>query len=219
MIPPPFEHVWLYPIVDSAAWIPRLAAAGLDIVQIRIKGVSDEERRRRLADAIQEAGKHHVRVIINDDWAFALESNVYGVHLGQDDLAGAPLASLLEKGLRLGISVHNAQEMARAEACNPSYIAVGTVFTSPSKSFAHRPIGIEGFRALRALTRRPVVAIGGITAERAPQLRQAGADACAVIADLLRAPDLPRRVAEWRAAWFGTPRRVDRPPETFGPQS
>ncbi|MCS6772201.1 MAG: thiamine phosphate synthase [Kiritimatiellae bacterium] len=202
----PMEPFWLYPIVDHPDWIPKLAACGLDLVQIRIKGISEEERRRRLEAAVRIADERRVRLIINDDWAFALESGAYGVHLGQDDLDGAPLEEIFGAGLRLGISTHNEAELARAEACEPSYIAIGTVFESPSKSFTHRPIGIEGFRKLRSLTRRPVVAIGGITAERAPALRAAGADGCAVISDLLRAADLSERVAQWRKAWFETPR-------------
>lgn len=202
---PPIDNLWLYPIVDDPEWIPRLAACGLDLVQIRIKGLSDEERRKRMDRAADLAQRHRVRLIINDDWAFALERAVYGVHLGQDDLEGAPIPELCQKGRRLGISVHNEAELARAESFAPSYIAIGTVFESPSKTFAHKPIGVEGFRALRALTRRPVVAIGGITAERAAALRKAGADGCAVISDLTQAPDLCARVSDWRRAWFGLP--------------
>lgn len=201
---PPIDRLWLYPIVDRAAWIERLAACGLDLVQIRIKDLTGPDREQELLNAARAAAAHHVRLIINDDWEAALRLRAYGVHLGQDDLENAPIEDLYAAGLRLGISTHNEAELQRAEEYAPSYIAIGTVFASPSKPFAHQPIGVDGFRALRSRTRRPVVAIGGLTPARAPALRSAGADGCAVISDLLRAPDLAARVAEWRRVWFGS---------------
>lgn len=86
--------------------------------------------------------------------------------------------------------------MARSLAVLPACLAVGTVFDSPSKSFVHHPIGLEAFARLRKLIAQPVVAIGGITVERARDVRQAGADLVAVISDITKAPDLPARVAQ-----------------------
>lgn len=200
---PPIDRLWLYPIIDRAAWIPQFAACGIDVVQLRIKDLSASAREQEFQQAAALSKCHRVRLIINDDWEAARRYRAYGVHLGQDDLDGAPVEALYAGGLRLGISTHNAAEILRAESFNPSYIAIGTIFESPSKSFAHQPIGLEGFRELRAKTARPVVAIGGLRPDRAAAIRDAGADACAVISDLLRAPDLAQRVAEWRRAWFG----------------
>jgi len=137
-------------------------------------------------------------VFINDAWELALKHDAYGVHLGQDDLPGADLAALARAGLRLGISTHGYAEVARALSVIPSYLAIGTLYESPSKNFAHQPLGLENFARLRKLVPVPVVAIGGITRERAPAVRAAGADVVAVISDIIRAPDLAGRVAEWR---------------------
>jgi hydroxymethylpyrimidine kinase/phosphomethylpyrimidine kinase/thiamine-phosphate diphosphorylase len=199
---PPMEdaRIGLYPIVDRADWVERLAALGVRTIQIRVKDLEGEAQCAELAGAAAAARKHGARLFINDHWQHALKLGVYGVHLGQDDLDGADLAALAAAGLRLGVSTHGYAEVARALAVRPSYLAIGTIFPSPSKSFAHAPMGVPAFAQLRRLIRLPVVAIGGITATTAPELRAAGADGLAVISDITRAPDLPQRIHEWDTA-------------------
>lgn len=189
----------LYPIVDRAAWIERLLPLGVDLIQLRAKDLAGAALEDEVRRAVEAGRKANARVFINDAWQLALNYGAYGVHLGQDDLPSADLDALAAAGLRLGISTHGYAEVARALSVVPSYVALGTVFESPSKTFAHRPLGLDAFARLRRLIAVPVVAIGGITVERAPDVRRAGADIIAAISDITKAPDLPARIAQWRA--------------------
>lgn len=190
----------LYPIVDRALWVERLLAVGIDLIQLRAKDLTGDELEKEVRAAIEAGRRARARVFINDAWQLALKHGAYGVHLGQDDLPAADLPALARAGVRLGISTHGYAEVARALAVVPSYIAIGTVFASPSKSFAHRPLGLDAFARLRRLIRVPVVAIGGIVCERAREVRDAGADIIAAISDITKAPDLATRIAQWRSA-------------------
>lgn len=187
----------LYPVVDRAAWVERLLAAGAPMIQLRAKDLSGAALEAEVARAVELGRRFHARVFINDAWEPALKHGAYGVHLGQDDLPHADLPALRRAGLRLGLSTHTFAEMARAMAVIPSYLAIGTLFQSPSKSFAHAPLGLENFRRMRPLVEVPVVAIGGITLERAAEVRAAGADGVAVISDVTKAADVEARVAAW----------------------
>jgi len=139
-------------------------------------------------------------VIVNDHWRLALEHGAMGVHLGQDDLPGADIAAIHRAGLFLGISTHSHVELARALAYHPSYVAIGTVFPTTSKTLTWTPLDRDGFAGLAALSPVPVVAIGGITPQRAAPIFASGADWCAVISDLDGSHPLEPRVQEWRAA-------------------
>ena len=199
---PALDPGWgLYPVVDRASWVERLLALGVDLIQLRAKdlhGAALEQEVQRAVEAGRRAG---ARVFINDEWALALKYQAYGVHLGQEDLPRADLAALARGGLRLGLSTYGYAEMARANAVIPSYVAIGTIFTSPSKDVPTQPLGVDTLARMRKLSALPVVAIGGISLERAPAVRAAGADGIAVISDLTRAPDLAARVRQWRALW------------------
>jgi len=192
--------IGLYPIVDRAEWVERLLAMGVTMVQLRSKDLAGVELEREVRRAIEAGRKHDARVFINDAWERAVEHGAYGVHLGQDDLPAAGLEEIQQAGLRLGISTHTYAELGRAKQVIPSYIAIGTLFESPSKTFAHRPLGLDAFRKMRPLVEVPVVAIGGITLERAPEVRAAGADGIAVINDVTRAANVGDRVAAWLKA-------------------
>lgn len=190
--------IGLYPIVDTAEWVQRLAPYGLQYIQLRIKDPAGRDvagEVRRAAETARAAG---VKLIVNDYWKLAIEHEAYGVHLGQDDLDTADLDAIYGAGLRLGVSTHSYGEIARAWTVSPSYMAIGTVFESPSKSFAHHPLGVEAFRRMRKLVPAPVVAIGGITHDAAPELIAAGADGVAVISNITCATDLGGRMDQWR---------------------
>lgn len=188
----------LYPIVDRADWVQRLAELGVEMIQLRAKDIFNSELEHEVTRAIQIARKHNVRLYINDHWQLALKYGAYGVHLGQDDVPFADMQQLHASGVRLGLSTHGYAEIARALLFRPSYLAIGTLYSSPSKTFAHKPLGLSAFTRLRKLVDVPVVAIGGITVDRAPEVRAAGADGIAVISDLTRASDLTARVEQWR---------------------
>ena len=204
--PPPFpamDHpVGLYPIVDRAAWVDRLFSLGLTTVQLRIKDLDDGAAEKEIEEAVRIARRFpKSRLFINDRWAVALKLGAYGVHLGQDDLPDANLAGLRAAGLRLGISTHSYAEMARAKACRPSYIAIGTVYRTTGKVMDCPPLGVDAFARMARLSDVPVVAIGGISLENAPPLLAAGADGLAVISEILDAPDLQARVMDWTRLW------------------
>lgn len=188
-----------YVIVDRADWVAKLLPLGVKLVQLRAKDLVGAELEAEVKRAVELGRKYGAQVYINDAWELAIRHGAYGVHLGQDDLATADLDAIHKAGLRLGLSTHNFAEVARAMAVVPSYLAIGTLFESPSKSFEHRPLGLEHFRKLRPLVEVPVVAIGGITLERAPEVFATGADCCAVISDVTKAGDVAGRVAAWMA--------------------
>lgn len=117
------------------------------------------------------------RLWVNDFWQAAVKHGAYGVHLGQEDLeAGGreALAAVSAAGLRLGLSTHSYLELARATAVRPSYISLGPVFETTSKKVAFSPRGAVLVSAWRALVDVPLIAIGGISLERAPEVRGEG---------------------------------------------
>ena len=187
----------IYPIVDRAEWIHRLLPLGIKTIQLRAKDLTGAALEKEVREAVQLGREHGARVFINDAWELALHHGAYGVHLGQDDMPHADLMALHTAGIRLGLSTHNYTEVARALSVRPSYLAIGTLFHSPSKDFVHQPLGLEKFAALRRLIDVPVVAIGGITLETAPEVLAAGADSIAVISDITKTRDLAARVSAW----------------------
>ncbi|HOW98195.1 MAG TPA: bifunctional hydroxymethylpyrimidine kinase/phosphomethylpyrimidine kinase [Kiritimatiellia bacterium] len=197
--PPCEKPVGLYPIVDRAAWIGKLAPLGVNLVQLRAKDLSGEALDREAREAIRLARAAGVRLVINDRADLALRHGAWGIHLGQDDLPGADLAAIEKAGLRLGVSASSYADMARALALRPSYIGLGAVYATATKAIGYAPLGVESFGRLRSWSSAPVVAIGGITVENARPLRDAGADGVAVISDLRDAADLAARVRAWQA--------------------
>ena len=195
--------IGLYPIVDRASWLEKLLPLGVKTVQLRIKDMTGALLENEIRQGIEIGKRYSANLYINDQWPLALKYKAYGVHLGQDDLPGADLKALAAAGLRLGISTHNYEEIARANAVRATYVAIGTVYPTSSKSIDYVPLGLEPFRRMRRLIEGPVVAIGGITLERAPELREAGADGMAVIADIVKAGNLKKRVQDW-LNYFGS---------------
>ncbi len=191
------EPIGLYPIVDRASWVKRLLPLGVRTIQLRAKDLNGAELESGISRAIALAATFKARLFVNDHWELALKHKAYGVHLGQDDLPHADLRAIRQAGCRLGLSAHSDAEIARALSVMPSYIAIGTLYSSPSKTFAHAPLGLDAFARMRKLIGVPVVAIGGITLERARDVRAAGADGFAVISDITKAANVEGRVRDW----------------------
>ncbi|MEM7390896.1 MAG: bifunctional hydroxymethylpyrimidine kinase/phosphomethylpyrimidine kinase [Verrucomicrobiota bacterium] len=191
------EPLGLYPIVDRFEWVKKLVPLGVKTLQLRVKDLEGDELETEIRQSIDLARDSGCRLFINDAWELALKHDAWGVHLGQDDLEEADLNQLADAGLRLGLSTHSFTEIARAMAYNPSYIALGTLFQTTSKTMDYSPLGLPAFERMRKVVPVPAVAIGGITLERAPDVIAAGADGCAVISDIREADDLPDRVAQW----------------------
>ena len=129
-----------------------------------------------------------VKLIMNDRADLCLAAGFDGVHLGQDDLSPEGARKVIGKNLWLGVSTHNPDSLSEADHSTADYLAIGPVFSTRSKANPDPVIGLEGVRQARALTRKPLVAIGGITRENCRSVIEAGADAVAVISDLIREP-------------------------------
>src|SRR6202163_689098 len=186
----------LYAILD-AAWFPdvgemfaaaeELAAAGVTLLQHRNKCGNA----RQMLDEARELRARlgaSVRLIMNDRADLCLAVGFDGLHIGQDDLSTESARKIIGPARCLGVSTHNPEQLAEADQTSADYLAIGPVFATTTKANPDPVIGLEGVRRARELTRKPLVAIGGITRANARSVVEAGADAVAVISDLLRAP-------------------------------
>jgi thiamine-phosphate pyrophosphorylase len=190
----------VYPIVDSAAWVRRLAELGVRLVQLRIKAQPTERVAGEIRAAHAYCRAHGVQLIVNDYWQLALEAGCGFVHLGQEDLAGADLAALRRAGVRVGISTHDDAELERALSADPDYVALGPIYPTLLKVMPWQPQGLPRLGEWkRRIGARPLVAIGGLTLERLPGVFAAGADVAAVVTDIVRAGDPEARTREWLA--------------------
>jgi thiamine-phosphate pyrophosphorylase len=132
--------------------------------------------------------KNSVRLIMNDRADLCLAADFDGVHVGQDDLSPESVRAIIGPDRWLGVSTHNPEQLREADLTSADYLAIGPVFATSSKESPDPVVGLEGVRRARALTRKPLVAIGGITRANAASVIDAGADSVAVISDLLRDP-------------------------------
>jgi thiamine-phosphate pyrophosphorylase len=193
---------------DSAVLLERAARAlegGVAALQYRNKRAGPEQRRREAQALASLCRRHGVPFIVNDDVQLALEAEAAGAHLGREDGDLAAARSLL-RGRLLGVSCYDSLEAARAaRAAGADYLAFGSVYPSPTKPGAVRaPLAL--FSEARSLG-VPLVAIGGITLENAPELIRAGADCVAVISALFCAPDITARARAF-GALFASPSTV-----------
>lgn len=190
-----------YPIVPDVGWLSRLAPLGIRTVQLRFKDAPSSRARAEIDAALAIARRHGLQLIVNDFWREAIDAGASYVHLGQEDLATADVAAIRAAGLGLGISTHSEAELAVALRARPDYVALGPIWETKLKAMTWAPQGLERIRRWRELIGDlPLVAIGGITPERAPGVVQAGASSVAVITDFFVHPDPEARVAEW-VAW------------------
>jgi thiamine-phosphate pyrophosphorylase len=194
----------LYAIVDPAsfstaenltAYAAELVAGGCTLLQYRNKSgnarvMLDEARelRRQLRAPAPHLPASHVRLVMNDRADLCLAAEFDGVHVGQDDLSPESVRKIIGPDCWLGVSTHNPEQLAEADRTSADYLAIGPVFSTSSKERPDPVVGLEGVRRARLLTRKPLVAIGGITRLNAASVIEAGADSVAVIADLLREP-------------------------------
>jgi thiamine-phosphate pyrophosphorylase len=186
----------LYAIVDAAAFrsvealttfATELMAGGCTVLQYRNKsGNAGEMLRQALALKISAVGE--VKLIMNDRADLCLAAGFDGVHIGQDDLSPESVRGIIGSGRWLGVSTHSPEQIKQADRTSADYLAIGPVFSTSSKAKPDPVVGLEGVRQARELTRKPLVAIGGISRANAASVIEAGADSVAVISDLLREP-------------------------------
>ena len=190
-----------YLIVDDAAWLRRLLPVGVRLVQLRVKDRSADEIREQVVLAKSLCRAAGACLIVNDHWQIALEAGCEFVHLGQSDLDGADVPALQRAGVRIGISTHSHEELDRALAFSPDYVALGPVYPTTLKAMPWAPQGLARVSEWkRRVDGLPLVAIGGLTVERLPGVFGAGADSAAVVSDVLRHPAPESRAKEWIAA-------------------
>ena len=191
-----------YPIVDSIEAADAVFEGGAKILQFRYKGFFSRqvfEVAERIAELCRQAG---ALFIVNDraDIAMLLDA---GVHLSQDDIAPANARRIMPAGRIIGFSTHNADPLAAGDREPVDYLAIGPIFATGSKQNPDPVVGLERLREIRALTKKPLVAIGGITRQTAPSVFEAGADSVAVISDLYSEPRtkavIRSRAEEWMA--------------------
>jgi thiamine-phosphate pyrophosphorylase len=190
-----------YPIVDSSAWLRRLLPCGVKLVQLRAKDLSEDDTRREIRSAKALCAAAGCQLVVNDYWQLAIEEGCDFVHLGQEDLDSADPAAIRRAGLRLGVSTHDDAELERALALRPDYIALGPVYPTILKKMKWREQGLarvtEWKRRVGAI---PLVAIGGLTVERAAGVLAAGADIVSVVTDITLHPNPEARTRAWVAA-------------------
>jgi thiamine-phosphate pyrophosphorylase len=186
----------LYAVVDSALLVTakevslfaeELVAGGCTLMQYRNKSGDA----RAMLEQARELKKHlgdSVKLIMNDRADLCLAAGFDGVHVGQEDLSPESVRGIIGAERWLGVSTHNPEQLREADLTSADYLAIGPVFSTFSKDRPDPVVGLEGVRRARALTGKPLVAIGGITRANAASVIEAGADSVAVISDLLREP-------------------------------
>lgn len=187
------QQLGLYAVLPDAAWVARMARAGVPTVQLRFKSDDAAAIAREVRAAVDAVRGTGSLLFINDHWREAIAAGAYGAHLGQEDLDALTreeVAELRASGLRLGVSTHGYAEMLRADAVQPSYIALGAVFPTTLKRMATAPQGVARLAAYAALLRDyPTVAIGGIGAAQFANILATGVGSIAVVRALVAAPD------------------------------
>jgi len=194
---------WLdpfYPILPDAAWVARIAGQGAKFIQLRVKQAEPAAIKTEIARALAVASAQGCQLVVNDYWREAIDLGADFVHLGQGDLAGADLDTIRSAGIKLGISTHSLAELDNALAAEPDYVALGPIYQTKLKVMPWQPQGLSRIGEWRARIACPVVAIGGITLERAPEVLAAGATSAAVVTDIVMNDDPERRTRDWIAA-------------------
>lgn len=186
----------LYAIVDAAcfatteeasAFAEQLVAGGCTLLQYRNKGGNARVMLEQARELKRRVGSK-IKLIMNDRADLALLAEFDGVHVGQDDLLPESVRALIGTQRWLGVSTHNSEQLQEADRTLADYLAIGPVFSTTSKDRPDPVVRLEGVRRARQLTRKPLVAIGGITRANAASVIEAGADSVAVISDLLLEP-------------------------------
>lgn len=184
------QALGLYAVLPDAAWVQRMADAGVPTLQLRFKSDDPSAIAREVQAAVRAVEGSNSLLFINDHWQQAIAAGAYGVHLGQEDMAEAPLETLRAAGLRLGLSTHGYAEMLKADAASPSYLALGAVYPTTLKRMATAPQGTGRLNAYAALMKHhSLVGIGGIDESRIPQVLQSGVGSIAVVRAITGATD------------------------------
>ena len=200
-MPYPDRHAYpdrFYPVVDSVAWVARLALLGVGTIQLRAKNLNESEALQAVSDALEMIRGTPAKLVVNDYWRAAIVAGARHLHLGQEDLVDADLKAIREAGLTLGLSTHDDAELETALRAEPDYIALGPIFPTTLKSMRFAPRGVPKITEWKTrIGDIPLVAIGGIKFEQAAAIFAAGADSIAVVSDITQNADPDARVRQW----------------------
>jgi len=201
---PPFPP--LYAILDPslvpaplASLAESLAESGVALIQLRDKRSSARRIHAEVQSLTAVLAPRGLRLIVNDRPDIAAMTGAGGVHVGQDDLPVEEARMICGPSKWVGVSTHNLEQLREADRTSADYIAVGPIFPTGTKENPDPVVGVEFVRTARQWTRKPLVAIGGITIDSAAAVFRAGADSVAIIRDLIAAPDPAARAREYLA--------------------
>ncbi|MFB9149067.1 thiamine phosphate synthase [Roseovarius ramblicola] len=187
-----------YPIFDNTEWLRRLLPLGVGLVQLRIKDLSGETLKQQIALAQSLCRKTGAILVVNDHWQAAIDTGCDWVHLGQEDLDTADIPAIRRAGIRLGVSTHDHAELDRALSHDPDYVALGPVYPTILKKMKWHEQGLEKVAEWKRLIGDiPLIAIGGMSVERAQGAFEAGADVVSAVTDITLNTDPEARVRQW----------------------
>lgn len=187
-----------YPIVDTIAWVERLAKLGVRTLQLRAKNLEAGAARELVRDALKAVDGTKCEVVINDYWQAAISEGADHVHLGQEDIETADIATIKKAGITLGISTHDRDELEIALRHKPDYVALGPIYETTLKKMRFAPQGYARITEWKKLIGKiSLVAIGGIKLEHAKDIFAAGANSIAVVSDVTQNAEPDRRVRDW----------------------
>lgn len=189
------------------AVVKELIKGGASLIQLREKELPARDFFRQACEAIEYAHRRNVKIIINDRVDIALAAGADGVHLGQHDMPVICARKLLGPRKIIGISTHNLRQFSAALRTDADYISIGPIYPTRTKTDPDPPLGPKIVARLARRIDRPLVAIGGITLENAPELVAAGADSVAVISDLLSYGEIASRTRAFLQALESVPAR------------
>ena len=187
-----------YPIFDDTKWLRQLLPLGIKLVQLRIKDANPDGLRSEIITARDLCRAAGCTLVINDHWQIAIEEGCDYIHLGQEDLDDADIPAIRKAGLRLGLSTHDRAELDRAMALAPDYIALGPIYPTILKKMKWHQQGLEKLTKWKSLIGdTPLIAIGGMSVDRAQGAFDAGADVVAAVTDITLNADPAARVERW----------------------
>ncbi len=189
-----------YPIFDHSDWLARALPLGVKLVQLRIKDRSPEDLSAELIRGRDLCAAHGAQLVVNDYWQQAIDLGCDYIHLGQEDLDTADIPAIRRAGIRIGISTHDHAELDRALALSPDYVALGPVWPTILKQMKWHQQGLERVSEWKRLIGDiPLIAIGGMTLERAALAFAAGGDVVSAVTDITLNLDPEARLREWLA--------------------
>lgn len=190
-----------YPIFDDVAWLQRMLPLGVKLVQLRVKDQPDQIVSKQIAQARDLCREYGATLVINDYWQAAIDAGCDWVHLGQEDLDDADIPAIRRAGIKLGLSTHDHEELHRALALDPDYVALGPVYPTKLKQMKWHQQGLEKLSEWKGLVGDiPLVAIGGMSVERAAGAFDAGADIVSAVTDITWNDDPENRLRDWVVA-------------------